>query len=181
MNGKEQAIAEITEFLQSDEKAILITGTHQFEKHKLVMALLNKYYKNKKILFRVNGMQNITNNDFAGFAGVKKTPKSGEQIKIGNNYYTFDSFNKTTWNRSGNDFDFAILYPIDAVVRDNNDEVIEDLLDKNIGKLFLVSWTDNKDNASILKHFNRHIIYDAEEENPAYHQRVLDSINQKKV
>lgn len=182
MNGKEQAIEKITEFIQSDEKVILITGTHQYKKHKLVMALLNKYYKNAKILFRVNGMENITNDEFAGFAGVKKTPKSGERIKVSNNYYTFDSLNKTTWSRSGNKFDFAILYPLDSAMRGDINTVIEDLINNKVaGKLFLISWTDNKsyDYTTISKYFDRHVIYDAEEEEPAYHQRMLDIINRK--
>lgn len=182
MNGKEQTIEQITEFLKSDEKSIILTGTHQFRKHKLIMALLNKYYKNAKILFRVNGMDNITNREFVGFAGVKKTPKSGEWIKISNNYYTFDSLNRTTWKRSGNKFDFAILYPIDSAMKGNINDILEDLTEyKDIGKLFLVSWTDNKnyDYASISKYYNRHVIYDAEEEDPAYHQRVIDMICNK--
>ncbi len=180
MYGKEQAIKQITEFLESDEKAILLTGTHQYKKHKLIMALLNKYYKNTRILFRVNGMDNITNQEFVGFAGIKKTPKSGEWIKISNNYYTFDSLNRATWNRSGNKFDFAILYPIDSAIRGNLDGILEDLIKyKDIGKLFIVSWTDNKsyDYATISKYYDRHVIYDAEEEEPAYHKRVIDIIN----
>lgn len=180
MYDKEQAIDKITEFLKSDEKAILLTGTHQYKKHKLIMALLNKYYKNAKILFRVNGMDNITNEEFAGFAGVKKTPKSGELIKVSNNYYMFDSLNKTTWSRSSNKFDFAIFYPIDSVMRGNVYDTLDDLTkNKEIGKLFLVSWTDNKnyDYAAISKYYNRHIIYDAESENSAYHKRVIDIIN----
>jgi hypothetical protein len=182
MNGKEQAIEQITEFLKSDEKAMLITGTHQYNKHKLVMALLNKHYKNAKILFRANGMDNITNHDFAGFAGVKKTPKSGELIRVKNNYYGFDSLNKTTWRRSGSKFNFAILYPIDSAMRGNITEVLDDLVKyKDIGKIFLVSWTDNKsyDYTGISKYYDRHVIYDAEEEEPAYHKRVVDMINNK--
>ncbi len=31
MNEKEQVIEQITEFLKSDEKAILLTGTHQYK------------------------------------------------------------------------------------------------------------------------------------------------------
>lgn len=146
------------------------------------MALLNKYYENAKILFRVNGMDNITNEEFAGFAGVKKTPKSGQWVKVSNNYYTFDSLNRTTWSRSGNKFDFAILYPLDSVMRGNINEVLEDLtMIKDIGKLFLVSWTDNKsyNYETISKYYDRHVIYDAEEENPGYHQRVIDNINGK--
>ncbi|HCQ91680.1 MAG TPA: hypothetical protein DIU45_20720 [Clostridium sp.] len=182
MNGKEQAIEQITEFLKSDEKAIILTGTHQYKKHKLIMALLNKYYKNAKILFRVNGMDNITNEEFAGFVGIKKTPKSGEWIKVSNNYYAFDSLNRTTWRRSGNKFDFAILYPIDSAIRGNINDVLEDLTKyKDIRKLFLVSWTDNKsyDYATISKYYDRHVIYDAEEEEPAYHKRVSDMVNNR--
>lgn len=180
MNGKEQAIEKITEFLQSDEKAMLITGTHQFNKHKLVMALLNKYYKNVKILFRVNGMDNLISENFVGFAGIKKTPKSGEVIRVKNNYYVFDSLNKTTWSKSGSKFDFAILYPTDSAMKGNINEVIEDLMKyKDIGKIFLVSWTDDKkyDYSKISQYYNSHVIYDAEEENPAYHKRVLDILN----
>ena len=171
---------QITEFLKNDEKAILLTGTHQYKKHKLIMALLNKYYKNAKILFRVNGMDNITNEDFAGFAGVRKIPKSGEWIKVSNNYDTFDSLNKTTWSRSSNKFDFAILYPIDSAMRGNINDILENLTKyKDIGKLFIVSWTDNKsyDYPTISKYYDKHVIYDAEEEDPAYHKRVSDMIN----
>jgi len=181
MNGKEQAKDQIIEFLKSDEKAMLLTGTHQYNKHKLVMAILNKYYKNAKILFRVNGMSNLTNEDFVGFAGLKKSPKSGERIKIGNNYYTFDSLNRSTWSRSGHDYDFAILYPIDSAIRSNITDVLDDLIvHRNIGKIFLVSWTDRKEyNYSKYSSFyNRHVIYDAEEENLAYHKRILDILGE---
>lgn len=183
MNGKEQAIEGILEFLKSNEKSMLITGTHQYKKHKLVMAILDKYYKSAKILFRVNGMNNVTNEDFAGFAGVKRTPKSGENIRIRNNIYQFDSFNKVTWSRTHNSFNFGILYPIDAIVRSNMKDVIEDFMEfKNIEKTFLISWTDNNyDYSTLSKYYSRHIVYDALEEDEAYHKRVLDLINNRRL
>jgi hypothetical protein len=179
MYGKEQAKEKIIDFLKSDEKAMLLTGTHQFKKHKLVMAILNKYYKNAKILFRVNGMDNLTNEDFVGFAGLKKTPKCGERVKIGNNYYIFDSINRSTWSRSTQGFDFAILYPIDSAIRSNITDILDDFTEhKNIQKLFLVSWTDRKDYnyTELSRYYERHVIFDAAEENIAYHKRVLDVI-----
>lgn len=100
MNGKEQAKEKIVEFLRSNEKAMISTGTHQYNKHKLLMAMLNKYYMNAKILFRVNGLSNLTNENFVGFAGLKKPPKAGELIKLGNNYYAFDSINRSTWRKT---------------------------------------------------------------------------------
>jgi hypothetical protein len=44
-----------------------------------------------------------------------------------------------------------------------------------------VSWTDNKsyDYATISKYYDINVIYDAEEEEPAYHKRVRDMIDNK--
>lgn len=182
MNGKEQAIESILQFIKSDEKSILITGTHQFNKHKLVMAILDKYFKNAKILFRVNSMDNVANRDFAGFVGIKRKPKSGDNIRIRNNIYQFDSFNRVTWGRTNNNFDFGILYPLDAIVRNNMKDTIENFMEyKNINKVFLISWTDNNyDYSTISKYYSKHIIYDALEEDENYHNRVLDHINNKR-
>ncbi len=180
MNGKEQAIEEIEEFLKSDDKGLLITGTHQYQKHVLVMKILNKYYKNAHILFRINSMDNLTDD---AFIGLSKKPKAGEKIKIGNNYYEFDSFNtRSTWSRTSNNFDFAILYPIDALCRSMKKDAIKDLYtDKNIDKIFLCSWTDNLnyDFSKFSEFYSKHVIYDAEEEEPDYHQRVVNNINMK--
>ncbi|NLK96556.1 MAG: hypothetical protein GX272_00535 [Epulopiscium sp.] len=180
MNGRQKAIEQIVDFLKSDEKCMLITGTHQYEKHKLVMKILNKYYKNACVLFRINSMDNITDN---AFIGLSRKPTAGTKIKIGNNSYEFDSFNtSSTWSRTSSKFDFAILYPIDALCRNMKKEAISNLFEyKNVGKIFLCSWTDNLDYdySKLSEFFSRQVIYDAEEENPAYHQRVLDSINHK--
>jgi len=180
MNGKQQAIEQIEDFLKSDEKCMLITGTHQYEKHKLIMKILNKYYKNASILFRINSMNNITND---AFVGLSKKNTAGTKLKIGNNKYEFDSFNtSSTWGRTSSAFDFAIFYPIDALCRSMKKEAIINLFQhKNIKKIFLCSWTDNLDYdyAKFSEFFSRQVIYDAEEEDPAYHQRVLENINHK--
>ena len=53
-NNKMECIQNIEKFLNDHEKGMLITGTNQYEKHKLVMATINKHFKNAKILFRIN-------------------------------------------------------------------------------------------------------------------------------
>ncbi|HCC07261.1 MAG TPA: hypothetical protein DEP72_03715 [Clostridiales bacterium] len=177
-NNKKQAIEKITEFLKSDEKIMLLKGTHQYNKHKLIMALLDKNYKNAKILFRINGMSNLTGENFVGFAGITKVPKIGDNIKIYNNYYEFDTINKSSWSKSSSSYNFAIIYPLDAYIR-NNDiaTLVEDLtISKKIDKIFLVTWTDRKDYdySKFSKHFDREVIYDAEEEDLEYHKRMLE-------
>ncbi|HWQ71444.1 MAG TPA: hypothetical protein VN370_03900, partial [Desulfitobacteriaceae bacterium] len=88
----------------------------------------------------------------------------------------------STWRRTSNKFDFAILYPIDALCRNMKKEAIINLFEhKSIPKIFLCSWTDNLgyDYSKFSEFFSRQVIYDAEEEDLAYHQRVLESIHRK--
>lgn len=167
--NKEQSIKYIEDFLASNKKGILVKGNQQFEKHKLVMALVNKHYNKSKILFRINAMQNIENNEFLGWTKkVKKNPKSGEQMKIGNNFYEFDSFNScTTWNNTDMNFKCAIVYPIDAIIRENKLEALENLYNhKNIDKVFLISWYDREDYdfLKLKEYYDCEISYDEEED-----------------
>lgn len=181
-NNKEEFIIKIKEFLDSENKGILVTGTNQYKKHKLIMAIIDKKFKNVNVLFRTNSMENISNKEFVGWTGFKKrTIKSGQKVRIGRNFYEFDTFNTTnTWSRTSSNFDFAIVYPIDSMIRENKINGINDLyINKNIKKIFLVSWTDNKSyNYDIIsKYYDEHIIYDAKEENLEYHKRVLNMIS----
>lgn len=177
MNGKDQALEKAKQFLMGNQKGVLITGPHQYKKHILAMAAIEKCYKNSLILVRTNSMNNITNREFFGKVGIMKQPKVGEQIKIGNNYYEFDTFNnRGTWYKTSNQFDFALVYPIDYLARESKTEPIEDIVEhKGIKKLFLCSWTDTTNSTYSMfdDYFQEHIIYDAEEEDPAYHKRVL--------
>ena len=175
MNGKQQAIDKITDFMKSDRTGMLITGTHQYKKHYKVMALINKHYKNAKVLYRINGMANI---DDRNFSPLSKRPKAGEIVRLENNYYVFDAFtSRATWSKTmHHDYDFAIVYPIDAICRKGNIEPIQELLQyRKVGKLFLCSWTDHDDYDYTMfsSFFTDHVIYDAEEEDVHYHNRVL--------
>lgn len=148
------------------------------KKHILVMYVLNQCYKNAKILFRSNGVSNAFDNRNILGAFESKKHKAGEFFKIENNYYSVDSFNnRSTWGKTDFDYNFAIVYPIDAITRKSTDlKCIEDLFNnKDIDKIFLVSWTDhNHDDVAIYDKFiDSKTIYDVEEEDIHYHNRVL--------
>lgn len=67
------------------------------------------------------------------------------------------------------------------MIRENKFDGIDNLYtNKDIKKIFLVSWTDRKsyDYEKISKYYNEHIIYDAKEEDEEYHRRVLNIINE---
>ncbi len=176
MNGQKDAIKSIGKFLKSDKKCMLITGTHQFKKHILAMYVINKHYKNAKILFRTNIMDNLTNRNYIG-KFIDKKPKIAEKFEIDNNIYSADTFQQSSWWKTDDDFDFAIFYPIDAVLRNSvKPDCIDNLFnEKKINKIFLVSWTDHiTDNYSKFEHYiDAKTIYDAEEEDVHYHRRVL--------
>lgn len=180
MNNRAQAAEHILEFLKSPEIGMLITGTHQYKKHRLVMSILDKQYKNKKILFRINGMMNINDSNFTP---LKKKPKAGEFVKLGNNCYCFDAFTSSrTWNATIGTFDFAIVYPIDYNCREHKLESLDELHQfRTIGKTFLCSWTDRPeyDYSILSNYYSSHVIFDVEEEDPAYHKRVLEIVKEK--
>jgi hypothetical protein len=60
--------------------------------------------------------------------------------------------------------------------QDVKDELMDNLLKwKDIKKIFIVTWTDIRHDYSWLNDYvDRTIVFDAEEENLAYHQRVLN-------
>ena len=63
-NNKENLLRNIEEFLNSDEKCMFITGTHQYRKHIMVMAALDQLRPESHILFRSSTMQNLLDTEF---------------------------------------------------------------------------------------------------------------------
>lgn len=89
-----------------------------------------------------------------------------------------DTINRTSWKKTRYDYDFGILYPLDSAYKDaKRDELLQDLINR-CNKVLLVSWTDNTSfDYSKINHFlDSHVIFDALEERPNYHQRILDSL-----
>lgn len=179
MDNKDNVIQQLSDFLTSDKKGMLITGTHQREKHKMVMGTINRLFSKKLILFRTNSM-GMVEEHLENL--IKKQPKAGERIKLGKNVYEFDSFNSSpTWDKTSHDFSIAIVYPIDAIARGAvSMECIDDLFQfKNFDKIIFISWTDNlvNDYSKFDKYVNIKCVYDADDTD--YHERVMKSINRK--
>ncbi|MDQ4683053.1 hypothetical protein, partial [Stenotrophomonas maltophilia group sp. RNC7] len=117
MNNREDAILNISQFLTSDEKCMLLTGTHQYEKHKLVLKIIKELInESSTILFRVNGMNNVN----SIFENNNLKVKPGISKRIGNHKIFIDSINSITWDKSPYNIDYGIIYPIDSVCRCKN-------------------------------------------------------------
>lgn len=175
MNNRQQAVEKITDFIKSDSKILLLTGTHQYEKHKIVLQGLSQTFSSpSSILFRVNGMDNV-----GSFLNTPNTRyQTGIPYKLAKHKLFIDSINSSSWKRTKAEYDFAVLYPVDSVLKvKNKQDILEDLcIDRRIGKIFIVSWTDHDcDDYSCFGKYiiDEHVVFDAAEENPAYHARVL--------
>lgn len=180
MNNREILKKEIVEFIKADnEKIMLITGTHQYEKHMEVLRTLNENVQDGvKVLFRINGANNIDNI----FEGKLKSAKLNTRIKVGNLRLYIDTINRMTWKNEK--YNVSVVYPVDSICRmksEQRKEVISNIIRNTVNKVFVVSWTDSYD-YSWLDEFgiDRIAIFDAEEEDQAYHGRVIDNINKFK-
>ncbi|WP_128896669.1 hypothetical protein [Longirhabdus pacifica] len=178
MGTKEDTMTNVKSFLDDKEtKAMLITGTHQYQKHRLVMKGLKECVeKPSTILFRVNSMEN-----FDSIFNNSKNFKTGTAYALGEHSVFFDSLNKITWSKTQREYDYCILYPLDSVISSSHMyTILDDLYERrDIKKIFLVSWTDKFNyqyHKELGKYYSTHAIYDALQEDADYHERVLNTI-----
>lgn len=175
MNTRTKALEEINSFLQSNHRFMLLTGTFQTEKHPLVLAaILTQFPTPATILFRANHA-----NHFDTFLSpvlkLSKKPKTGTPIAIQGGYTLYiDTTNRSSWGSSPSNIDIAVVYPIDSLSLQLGDECVQDLIARKAKKIILVSWTDNKDFSWVNQFSPIPVAFDAEEERPDYHQRMIE-------
>jgi len=169
MNTKEHAAEKITAFLKSsDQRVMLLNGTHQNEKHPLVVRSVFANCSKATVLFRVNSMANAGN--FLRPVGFSKAPKPGTALNApnGNRLYV-DTINQRSWKSSPNAIDVAVVYPCDSLDADSGSECVEDLRQRGVKKILLVTWTDNRDFSWVDSYNPVRVTYDAEAERAEYH------------
>lgn len=177
MNTKAKAEKETLEFLSSENATMVLSGTHMFKKHKLILSALANHCENLRILLRVNSLQNTVSKDFLGFK-----METGKPYKLGNNELYIDSMNTNSWRRTPNKFDILIFYPAGSLSNRKSIEVENNLEDifkvKDVNKIIFVTCQEGKySDISYLKEYDNivHIKYDSEEDDIEYHNRVLEN------
>lgn len=178
MNTKAKAIQAIISFLNSNEKVLMLTGTYQHEKHPLILRLVfSNFPSPANVLFRANSAQNF-GTFLSTILKLTKKPRTGSPLTISGGYRLHvDTINPASWGSSPREVDVAIVYPIDSLKWNEAEACVQNLLGKNARKIFLVSWTDNKDYSWADQFKPVKVIYDAEEEDPEYHKRMLEYLS----
>ena len=175
MNTEKKAAEAIASFIDSDERFLLLTGTHQQKKHLLVLtAILAGDGGPSTVLFRTNHSTHF-DSFLSPILTLHKKPRTGTPIHIAGGYSLYvDTINRQSWSSSPSNIDVAVVYPIDSLTRDKAHDCIEDLLRRQARQIFLVTWTDNQDISWTSIYEPVHVVYDAEEEAPEYHDRMKD-------
>lgn len=170
MNGKEKAIRQLLTFLKSDERFAILTGTHQHKKHKLALQVIDYYYRRKNILFRGSNLTTISE-----YLEEFKPIKTGRPYQLQNNTMYIDTVDRKAWGKNGQPTEIAIVYPLKVIEKKEvREQVVNNLIDSlKIEKVLFISCQDTLD-LSWAKDINTKIVYDSLEDDPEYHQRVLD-------
>ena len=181
MSNRQQATRAILSFFGSTDRVLLLTGTYQNEKHVLVLStIFASYPQNARILFRANSVQHIE--DFlAPLIRLPTHPQRGAPIKVGRFELYTDTISPQTWRSSPNAIDLAIIYPVDSLDYESGGECVQDILRRGAKKVLLVSWTDNKDFGWVDAFDPVKVIFDAEEERPDYHGRMIEMLGERGV
>lgn len=178
MNTKEKAIQEISGFLRSDNQVLLLTGTHQNEKHSLALSVvLAEYPAPAAILFRANHLRDIRN-ILKPVVALRKDSKTGTKMNVNGDYKLYvDTINPMSWKSSPSVIDIAVIYPVGSLKGSKGDDCIQDLIRRNAKKIILVSWTDNTDIGWVEQFNPKKVIYDSEENAPEHHAEIEEIVS----
>jgi hypothetical protein len=170
-NDARSALEALQSFLNSEDKLVVVDGTHQNRKHVLALATaLAIKGRTLRILFRANGRQNA--GDFLRPLGIQRLPSPGDFLRLDGHRLFVDTINPRTWNASPSVIDIAVVYPLDSLAADTGSRCIEDLEYRRAGKILLVTWADIFDVTWLQDRRPVWVTYDAEQDDLAYHARV---------
>ena len=173
MNTRQKAKEQIIDFINSDRRCLLLTGTHMYEKHKLVLSTIGSNEDNKKILFRANALKNLDT-----FLNAINNFRTGIPYEFSSNDIYFDSFDSKTWRNLPYELDYAVIYPVDSMIRQKgvNKKPVTNIFDKGCKKVFLIGWSEKVNFSLFDKSVEQKVIFDVEEEDIEYHKRVIDGL-----
>lgn len=173
---RQSAWDALLEFMRGEATIALVTGTYQREKHGLALhAAIESLSQRSNLLFRTNSVPHVADFLSPVFGDV---PLRGRVFQVEGGHVLYgDSMNPSSWSKTPGQIDVAVVYPIDSLDRKAADACLEDLRRRGVKKLFLVSWTDNKD-FSWADHLEPvRIVFDAAEERPDYHERMMEHVS----
>lgn len=169
MSTRKEAEAALAEFMDSNEKVALLTGTNEERKRVLALETFVKQEAGLNILFRANYIDNFQ----VFYAHFDIKFKVGKPYRLENHTLYVDTIRESSWDKSPLEVDHAVLYPLDSA-SDLKErarlKLMDDLLRRVSGKIILVDYTSTGDYAWLSDFVDRHVVYDVEEDDPTFNQ-----------
>lgn len=127
MTDAEKVYQQINSFIDNpDEKTLLLRGTAEYEKHRLILRAFNQKDKSKGLIHllhtTMDGMKNFF--DWAELYDVKVPKSYGKPMQLSNLTIYFNNLTTKgiTYKYDRYEFDFMIIWPIQSVT-ENIEEI----------------------------------------------------------
>lgn len=183
MNTRKQAEDVLADFMDSNEKVVLLTGTNTYQKRVLALQTLLNEPEEATILFRTNYTENLK----VYYGAFDTTFRTGRAYRVENHTLYIDTMKETSWVKSPVQVDHAVVYPLDHACtfkEKARQQIFDDLMRRVTGKILLVGGDDQTEYEWLSDLVDRHVVYDVEEDEPAFDQTKkefhFDCIAQKK-
>lgn len=134
---------EFEKFFKSDRKTMFVCGNNS-EKIKKIIDYVLKNMSEKTFLIRSNRTGKTSRMGFP--KEYEKSRTAGKKYKINNNWFYFDSMlTKNTWDKVIEYIDIVIVYPVDSLATEEQQECVDNLeTNKYLKKIVYVSGVENK-------------------------------------
>lgn len=169
MNTRKEAEAALAEFMDSNEKVALLTGTNEYRKRVLALETFVKQEAGLNILFRANYIDNFQ----VFYAHFDIKFKVGKPYRLENHTLYIDTIRENSWDKSPLEVDHAVLYPLEgaSLLKERARlKLMDDLLRRVSGKIILVDHGSTGENAWLSDFVDRRVSYDEEEGDPVFSQ-----------
>ncbi|MEW3992202.1 hypothetical protein [Bacillus altitudinis] len=110
MNGRGQAEDKILEFLESEESEAILTGNHYHQKFPMVFDLIQKNFKDVKVLLRTMDKNILKRSNISCLEN--RNFVIGQRFCCGENVFVLDTIRMKCRDVYAEGIDIALIYPI---------------------------------------------------------------------
>lgn len=184
MSDYEKYIQQFLDFLESDQKIMLITGLDDDAKIRMVLNGLNKKFNSGMIRCSELGRIAMIINQAFNNSPLPQKINGQKLYPIGNMKVRFSKYIDSMVNYPiGDQLDFVIYFPIETVLMPGKEKYLEQLLN-NIEhtvstKTILMTTNDPRKNMKVLRDMvDEHLHYDIANDNPELLETVKSNLGE---
>lgn len=176
------------EFLEGDKKSLLVTGWDDEEKLKIVIRVLNQYYRQGIIYCAsLSSIADLINRDLAK-GTLPRTVNSKDMYQMGNMQVRFRKYTDSNRAHGNNQKGFSLYYPVQSILQlGKEQQLIKKIKTDTAKKIIILTTNDqiiNKKNEGIsgleiLNIVDEIFNLDNSKSNPKLYENVRNNLEKK--